>query len=270
MLFRSKRGDIIYRIGKDYYVTSDNLDEAVQKYIRGIPGTNVDITFLRNGEEISYTILRKDITINQVESSMVSNDIGYIALHQFAGNCEAEFESALNTLVSQGAKGLIIDLRDNQGGWVDQARYIADLFMDEGELCYLKYRNGTESHFEYPTTEGKADVKLVILVNENSASSSEILSGALRDCADATLVGVKTFGKGIVQGVYSVGTNGAGCQITVAQYFTPNGYSVHNIGITPDHIVELPDGDNGMYDFLDTENDIQLIKAIEVMKEKLK
>ena len=263
-----QRGDIIYKIGEDFYVTYDNITEAV-KIMRGVPGTDVNITFLRNGKEISYTITRRDINVNEVSSTMLDSDIGYIALYQFSGNCDGEFAFALNKLVSQGAKGIIIDLRDNTGGWVDQAQYIADLFMDEGELCYLTYRNGQEDHESFVTKDGKTDVKLVILINENSASSSEILSGALRDCANASLVGTTSFGKGIVQIVLPVGNRGAGCQITVAQYFTPNGYAVHGQGITPDYIVKLPKGDNGMYDFADTKNDVQLKKAVEVMKQKL-
>ena len=182
--------------------------------------------------------------------------------------CEKEFENDLNKLISQGAKGVIIDLRDNTGGWVDQARYIADLFMDKGELCYLKYRDD-EDHTEYLTKDGKVDVKLVILINENTASSSEILTGALRDCAGAVTVGVKSFGKGIIQGVYQVGNKGAGYQMTIAQYYTPNGSAVHKIGITPDFEVSLPEGDNGMYEFADLKRDVQLIKAQAVMNEVL-
>ena len=141
--------------------------------------------------------------------------------------------------------------------------------MDEGELCYLKYRDGLEHHEDYPTKNGKVDVQLTVLINENSASSSEILTGALRDCANATVVGVKSFGKGIIQGVYPIGDKGAGFQMTIAQYFTPSGQAVHNEGITPEYIVELPEGDNGMYEFADTEKDVQLKKAVEVTKEKL-
>lgn len=263
-----QRGDILYRVGEDLYVTASNIQEAVD-IMRGIPDTDVDVTFLRNGEEITYTITRKEITVNQIESKMLDNQVGLIALYQFAGRCELEFEDALNRLVSEGAKGIIIDLRDNSGGWVDQARYIADLFLDKGELCYLVYRGGVEDHGEYLLTDGKVDVPLVILINENTASSSEILTGALRDCAGASVVGVKSFGKGIIQGVYPVGTKGAGFQMTIAQYYTPSGQAVHGLGITPDYIVELPEGDNGMYDLGDTEKDVQLIKAVEVMKEKL-
>ena len=262
-----RRGDILYRVGEDLLVNASNLQEAVN-IMRGAPDTDVDVTFIRGGEEITYTITRREVNVNQVESSMLDTEVGYIALYQFAGQCEKEFEENLNKLIAQGASGIIIDLRDNVGGWVDQARYIADLFMDQGELCYLKYRD-YDDHNAYLTTDGKADVKLVILINENTASSSEILTGALRDSAGAVSVGVKSFGKGIIQGVYPVGTNGAGYQMTIAQYYTPKGFAVHKIGITPDYEVPLPEGDNGTYAFADLENDVQLIKALEVMKEAL-
>ena len=263
-----QRGDILYRVGEDLYVNPTNLQEAVD-IMRGIPGTDVDVTFLRNGEEITYTITRREVNVNQVDSKMLDDKIGYIAMYEFAGHSELEFEQALQKLLAQKAQGIIIDLRDNQGGWVEQARYIADLFMDEGELCYLKYRDGEEHADEYRTKNGKADVKLVILINENSASSSESLTGALRDCAGAVTVGVKSFGKGIIQMVSEVGVNGAGFQMTIAEYLTPSGTPVHKIGITPDYEVPLPEGDNGMYDFADTVHDIQLAKAVEVMKEQL-
>ena len=263
-----RRGDILYRVGEDLYVNATNLQDAVD-IMRGEPETNVDVTFLRDNEEITFTITRRQVNVNQVESQMLDRRTGYIALYEFAGHCDEEFEKALNTLVSQGAEGIIIDLRDNSGGWVDQARYIADLFMDEGELCYLKYRDEEKHGDEYKTKDGKVDVKLVILINEHSASSSEILTGALRDCAGAVTVGVKSYGKGIIQGVFPVGNKGAGYQMTIAQYFTPGGSAVHKVGITPDYEVPLPEGDNGTYEFADRKNDVQLIKAIEVMKEQL-
>lgn len=263
------RGDVLYRVGEDLYVTADTLNDAVD-IMRGVPGTDVDVTFLRNGEEITFTITRQEVNVNQVESTMLKDTkVGYIALYQFAGEADKEFETALNSLIEQGAEGVIIDLRDNPGGWVDQARYIADLFMDRGELCYLVYKNGYEDHTDYPTYNGKIDTKLVILVNENSASSSEILTGALRDCANATVVGTTSFGKGIVQAVTTVGNNGAGFQMTVASYYTPNGNAVHKVGIEPDVECPLPEGDNGMYDFADLDNDIQLKTALETMLKKL-
>ena len=262
------RGDILYRVGEDLYVTADNLQDAVD-IMRGVPGTDVDVTFLRNGEEITKTITRREVVVNRIASTMLDEQAGYISFYEFAGECEKEFETALNQLIAQGAKGIVIDLRDNPGGWVEQARYVADLFMDEGEACYLVYKGGAEDHSEYRTKDGKVDVNLVILVNENSASSSEILTGALRDKANATVVGVKSYGKGIIQAVWPVGSKGAGVQMTIAQYFTPNGYAVHGEGIEPDVVVELAEDDNGMYQFADLNDDVQLKKAYEVLKEKM-
>ena len=141
--------------------------------------------------------------------------------------------------------------------------------MDAGDACYLVYRDGEEDHC-YPTKDGKIEIPLVVLVNEYSASASEILTGALRDRANATVVGVNTYGKGIVQAVLPVGQEGAGFQLTIAEYFTPNGNAVHKVGVAPDVEIPLEEGDNGGYDFADTEKDPQLRKAIQVMEEKLK
>lgn len=263
-----QRGDILYKVGEDLYVVPETLNDAVN-IMRGTPGETVDVTFLRGGEEITFTIPRAIINVNQVESTLLGDGIGLIALYEFAGKCDKEFENALNSLIAQGARSLIIDLRDNPGGWVDAAQRIADLFMDKGDLCYLVYRSG-EKEYAYPTTDGKIKIPLVILVNENSASASEILSGALRECAEATLVGVNTYGKGVVQAVLPIGNDGAGFQLTVAEYKTPQGNTVHEVGLAPDVEIALEEGDNGSYDFADVEHDPQLKKAVEVMREKLK
>lgn len=262
------RGDILYRVGEDLYVTADNLSDAVD-LMRGVPGTDVEVTFLRDGEERTCTITRREISVNQIESKMLDQQIGYIAFYEFAGQAEKEFEEALNGLMAQGARGVIVDLRDNPGGWVDQAVFVSDLFLDDGEACYLVYRNGMEDHSAYRTHDGRVDIPLVILQNENSASSSEILTGSLKDRANATVVGVQSYGKGIIQQVLPVGENGAGMQITIAQYYTPNGNAVHGAGITPDVEIPLPEDDNGMYEFADVEHDPQLKKAYEVMLEKI-
>lgn len=263
-----QRGDILYRIGEDLYVVPETLQDAVD-IMRGTPGTSVDVTFLRDGEEITFNLTRANITVNQVESTMLTEEIGLIAVYEFAGKVDAEFEEALNDLISRGAKGLIIDLRDNPGGWVDSAQQVGDLFMDAGDLCYLVYRDGTEDHC-YPTRDGKIEIPLVTLVNENSASASEILTGALRERAGATVVGVNTYGKGIVQAVLPIGSEGAGYQITIAEYRTPDGGAVHKVGLAPDVEIPLEEGDNGGYDFADSQRDPQLKKALEVMEKKLK
>lgn len=258
------KGDILYKV-EDMYVNATNLQDAVD-IMRGTPGTDVEVTFLRGTEELTFTLTRAQISVNRIESTMLEDGIGYIFLYEFAGDCATRFEEAVTDLVSKGAKGIIIDLRDNPGGWVNDAESIGDIFLDRGTLCYLEYKDGSREY--YRTKDGKQDVKLVILVNENSASSSEILTGALKDRADATVVGVQSYGKGIVQVVVPVGKSGAGMQMTIAQYYTPNGNAVHKIGITPDVIVELPDGDNGMYEFGDL-SDPQLAKALETMREQL-
>ena len=258
------KGDILYKV-EDLYVDAYSLQDAVD-IMRGTPGTDVNVTFLRNGEEISFVLTRAQINVNRVEAMMLDEVIGYIMLYEFMGDCAVKFETALNDLVAQGAKGVIIDLRDNPGGAVDDAKAIGDLFLDKGTLCYLEYRDGTREY--YHTKNGKTEVPLVILMNENSASSSEILAGALKDRADATIVGVQSYGKGIVQSLIPLSDDGSGMQLTIAQYFTPNGNKVHKIGITPDVEIALPKGDNGMYEFGDL-GDPQLARAMEVMKEKM-
>lgn len=258
-----QKGDILYKV-EDLYVNSSTINDAVD-IMRGTPGTTVHVVFLRGTEEIEYDLVRAQITVNRIDSGMLNEDIGYIYLYEFAGDCSVEFKTAVDKLMAQGAKGLIIDLRDNPGGWVDDAEAIGDIFLDKGTLCYLEYNDGTREY--YNTKAGKVNAELVILMNENSASSSEILAGALKDRANATVVGVQSYGKGIVQTVVGL-DDGAGMQMTIAQYYTPNGNAVHKVGITPDVVVELPAGDNGMYDFGDL-NDPQLSKAFEVMQQKL-
>lgn len=258
-----KKGDILFQV-EDLIVTADTLTDAVS-IMRGTPGTSVKVTFLRDGTPMEYELERAKITVNRVSATQLTDEIGYIYLYEFAGDCAKEFRAEAETLIEAGIKGLIIDLRDNPGGWVNDARDIADLFVDQGLLCYLKYKDGSKEY--YRTNNGKHDLALVILVNGNSASSSEILTGCLQDRADATVVGTKSYGKGIVQSVVAL-DSGAGMQVTVAQYFTPNDRAVHKLGIEPDVEAPLPEGDVGDYDFADLK-DPQLTKALEVMREKL-
>ena len=257
------KGDVLYMV-EDLYVNSSTINDAVD-IMRGTAGTQVKVIMLRGTEEITFNLTRAQISVNRIESGMLTDDIGYIFLYEFAGDCAQKFQTAVDELVGKGAKGLIIDLRDNPGGWVDDAEAIGDIFLDKGTLCYLQYKDGRREY--YRTKAGKTELPLVILMNENSASSSEILAGALKDRADATIVGVQSYGKGIVQTVLPL-AGGAGMQMTVAQYYTPNGNAVHKLGITPDVEIPLPKGDNGMYEFGDLA-DPQLAKALEVMQQKL-
>ena len=260
------KGDILYMV-EDMYVNSSTINDAVD-VMRGTPGTDVNVTVLRGTEELTFTLTRATITVNRIESGMLNDKVGYIFLYEFAGDCATEFATHLQSLEQQGMEGLIIDLRDNPGGWVDDAESIADCFLDKGTLCYLQYKDGSREYYRTKTDRSdRLGLPLVILVNENSASSSEILTGALKERANATVVGVQSYGKGIVQSVVTL-DGGAGMQMTVAQYYTPNGNAVHKLGITPDVEIALPQGDNGMYEFGDL-NDPQLAKALEVMVQKL-
>lgn len=258
------KGDILMRVD-DLDVDASNLQDAVD-IMRGTVGETVDVTMRRGEDTLTFTVPRANVQVNRVESTLVEGDIGVISLYEFAGDCSTAFKEELDTLTAQGAKGLIVDLRDNPGGWVDDAVAIADMFLDGGTIYYSENRAG-EREYVYANA-GKLDIPLVVIVNENSASASEVLSGALQDHGAATIVGVTSYGKGIIQYVIPIGDKGAGMQLTVAQYFTPDGHQVHKKGITPDVEAKLPEGDNGMYEIGDM-NDPQLSKAVEVLREKM-
>ena len=261
-----RRGDVLTHV-EDIDVTATNLQEAVD-IMRGEIGKPVNVQVLRDGELLDLQVNRAVVHTNWVNSCMLEGDIGYISLYEFSGDCSSAFAVQMDNLVAQGARGLIIDLRDNPGGWVTDAEKVGDLFLPEGTLASLVYRDGTTEYFT-TTTDGKeSDLPLVVLVNEFSASASEIISGALQDLGRATIVGTQTYGKGVVQYVLPVGKRGAGMQLTIAQYYTPNGHEVHKVGITPDVLVEMPEDDNNLYQLGDLA-DQQLHKAYEVMLEKL-
>ena len=197
---------------------------------------------------------------------MLEDNVGYIALYQFAGESDEEVSAALEDLTGRGAKSIVLDLRDNPGGWVTHAVAVADLFLDRELLVYAEYRDGTRD--DNWTMPGKTDVPLVILINGNSASSSEILAGGLQNLGRATLVGTTSYGKGIIQYVMPIDdSNTDGFQFTVAQYYLNDGTAVHKIGITPDVIVEMPEEFAGMYFDLGDMDDPQLDAAWEIARE---
>ncbi len=261
-----RKGDILTRV-EDIDVTATTLQDAVN-VMRGQEGEPVQIQVLRGDQVLDFSVVRAQVHVNWVNSCMLDDQVGYIALYEFSGDCAPTFSVQLDNLVAQGAKALVIDLRDNPGGWVDDAQKIGDMFLEEGMLASLKYRDGTAEYYRTYTDGKENTLPLVVLVNENSASASEILSGALQDRSRATIVGVQSYGKGVVQYVLPVGRRGAGMQLTVAQYFTPNGNEVHKIGITPDVIVEMPEGDTTMYELGDLA-DTQLKKAYDLALEKI-
>lgn len=261
-----QRGDVLTHV-EDIDVIATNLQEAVD-IMRGEVGKPVNVQVRRDGELIDFVVNRAVVHTNWVNSCMLDENVGYISLYEFSGDCGPAFAVQLDNLLHLGAKSLVIDLRDNPGGWVDDAEMVADLFLPEGTLASLVYRDGTTEYFTTTTDGHENDMPIVVLVNEFSASASEIISGAFKDYGRATIVGTKTFGKGVVQYVLPVGSRGAGMQLTVAQYYTPNGNEVHKVGITPDVIVEMPEGDNAMYQLGDLA-DVQLKAAYDLAVEKL-
>ncbi len=255
-----RRGDILTRVD-DLDVAAANLQDAVD-IMRGEVGKTVNVQMMRGSELIDFVVTRAVVHTNWVNSCMLDEQIGYISLYEFSGDCAPTFSIQMDNLLAQGAKALVIDLRDNPGGWVDDAQKIADFFLPEGTLATLEYRDGTTEYYNLTTDGKEVDIPLVVLINEFSASASEILSGALQDYDRATIVGVQSYGKGVVQYVLPIGSRGAGMQLTVAQYFTARGNKVHKVGITPDVTAEWPEDDQNMYQLGDL-NDAQLKVAYE-------
>lgn len=231
-----RKGDIIHMV-EDLLVSVSTMQDAVD-IMRGIPGEVVNVQMMRDGEVIPFEITKAEIIVNRVESLMLEGSVGYIAHYEFAGESYEDFKRAYESLKSEGMKALIIDLRDNGGGWVKDGISLADLFLNKELMFYTEGKMGREETY---TTDGMEDLPLVLLVNEHSASTSEIVSGALKDHGRATLVGTKTFGKGVIQMVVPLSDGKSGFQFTTAQYFTPNGNQVHELGIIPDIIVEMPE-----------------------------
>ena len=256
------KGDILVRV-EDIEVDFYSMQNAVN-VMRGTVNEIVEIEVLRGGEYITFQVPRAIIHINRVEYTMLEDQVGYILLYQFAGDSEKEFAEALQALKAQGAKSLVVDLRDNGGGWVQAAVDIADLFLDDGLLMYSEDRYGTRE--EYPMKAGSDDIPLVFLVNGNSASASEILSGGMHDRGRATVVGTQSYGKGIMQVVIDLDDNKDGFQMTYSQYFLPSGEKVHKIGITPDIISEMPEELQSTLFELGDLNDPQLKDAWEAAK----
>lgn len=250
-----------------------DLNQAVN-LIRGPVGSEVTLTIRRGEQETDYTIKRARIEIHPVRYSMQENDIGkvgYIRLNQFSANASAEMREAIQDLEKQNVAGYILDLRANPGGLLFASIEIARMWLENGTIVSTVDRIG-ETDRQVANHNDLTDKPLVILVDGGSASASEILSGALQDNQRAVLVGTKTFGKGLVQSVQSVG-NGAGLAVTIAKYFTPNGRDINHEGIVPDILVDLTDEQKEELredrSLIGTLADPQYAKALEVLKQEV-
>ena len=236
-----KAGDRIVKIGKD--VTRDmSLDDAVKK-LRGEPGTKVTITVLREKDDLvkDFVITRKIIHVDDIKDPhLLEEHIGYVRLTEFRENSYNELHQALEKLKAQGADSLVLDLRNNPGGLLDVAIKVAGDFLPSGKMIVsTKGRHSPEDTTAKSENDSRdfLDWPMVVMINEGSASGSEIVAGALRDNKRAVLVGVKSFGKGSVQSVIPL-PDGSGLRLTTAKYFTPSGVCINGIGITPDVVVE--------------------------------
>lgn len=251
--------DILKEVdGED--ISQEDINVVVSK-IKGAEGTKVLLAVQRVGEDglVQFEITRRRVEAVTVEYEMLENRIGYISIMEFDDITRNQFQAAFDDLQEQGMKSLILDLRDNPGGNLDVVVDIADVLLPKGLVVYTEDKYGNREEF---TTDAEHyfDKPLVVLINGNSASASEILAGAVKDYKSGTLLGTKTYGKGIVQQIVPLG-DGTGVKLTVSKYYTPNGQNIHGIGIEPDETLEF---DYDAYEENQTDN--QLDRAIELLK----
>ncbi|WP_373484887.1 S41 family peptidase [Acetobacterium malicum] len=253
-----KTGDKIIKVdGED--VTTIGSDAVVAK-VKGPADTTVNITIARGEEIIEMQLVRKTIEAKTVESRLIG-DKGYIQISEFTDKTADDFETQLGELLAQNITGLVIDLRSNPGGGVKEAVEIADRILGETMVVYTVDKNGEKTEYTSDGTE-QLNLPMVALVDGGSASSAEILAGALQDTGAAQLVGTKTFGKGIVQEIISL-TDGGGFKVTNSEYFTPNGNNIHEKGLEPNIVIEATDFMKN--NFFTDEEDVQLQKALQVL-----
>jgi carboxyl-terminal processing protease len=263
-----KTGDKIIKVNGIEY-SAEKMDEAVA-VMKGEPNTKVNITIMRPNknndlEEIELEITREIIRLITVKSEVLDKNIGYLKITSFDEITYEDFMKELKSLEKSKVEGIIIDLRNNPGGLLNICADIADELLGEGDIVYTQTKNGEREYLK--SDKNKIDLPLVVLVNEGSASASEILAGAIKDHNRGELIGTTTFGKGVVQRIRDLG-DGTGLKLTVSEYFTPNGINIHGIGITPDIVVELNEDAEGIGpEFLEQDNQLQ--KAIEVIKAKM-
>ncbi|MDI9482434.1 MAG: S41 family peptidase [Bacillota bacterium] len=229
-------GDKIIKVdGED--VTSIKDSELIVQKIRGVPDTNVEVTVYRPeiNDYITFNMVRQVINLVYIHSDIIEENIGYIQLKLFDEDISYDFAHHVNKLIANGAKGIVLDLRNNPGGDYEQVVRIADMIIPEGLIVYTKDRNGKRE--EKKSDANELNMPITVLINEYSASASEILSAAIKEYGKGTLVGKTTFGKGLVQSIIRL-EGGAGLKYTVSKYYTPSGVCIHGIGVTPDIEVE--------------------------------
>jgi len=257
-------GDFIKSIdGVEY--TADSMTVAANK-IKGQEGTKVKLVIIRDGQEIELELARRTVLTNPITEEVLEDNIGYLAISSFDQETANEFKKKYQDLQTKGIRGLIIDLRNNGGGIVKEALQIADYIADKGDKLLITVDKDNKEEITKAKEEPIINVPVVVLVNENTASASEILAGALKDLNKATIVGLKSYGKGVIQQIATL-TDGSGLKLTIEEYFTSNKNKINNVGIEPHITVELPETVQNPL-LLTRNDDTQLDKAIEILKNK--
>ena len=256
-----KDNDILYKV-EDEEVTGQDLTEVVSK-IKGEKGTDVKMTVLRGDErkEVQVTATRATIEYPTVNSKMLDNGIGYLRITEFDAVTYDQYMNAYNDLKNQGMKGMIVDLRSNPGGSLSIVCKILDEILPEGKIVYTQDKNGKEEDFT-SDEEKKIDIPMTVLVNQYSASASEIFAGAIQDYKLGAIVGTQTYGKGVVQQIFDL-KDGTCVKLTIAKYFTAKGQDIDGKGITPDVAIDYKVDDNN------SDADNQLDKAIETLQSEM-
>ncbi len=250
-------GDLILSVN-NVSIVGMSLYEAIS-YVRGPAGTEARLEIARPGEPepIYITVIRARIELPIVEYRMLDNDIAYILLTEFDATAAQRVETALQELIQQSPKGLIFDLRDNPGGYLDQAIKVADIFLGEGVVAIKRDSTGREARYYSFDGDVGEDIPMVVLINGGSASASEIVAGALQDRERAILIGETTLGKGSVQMPNNL-RDGSQLRVTIARWYTPNDHNIHNEGLQPD--IEVPQPPDTPVD-----EDPQLDRAVEYL-----
>ena len=259
-----KSGDIIKKVDGISYEGSEGMEKAANN-IKGEEGTSVHLEIKRENEILEFDITRRKVIINPITAEVIEKtNIGYIQLLSFDQDCSAEFKTKFEELNEKGIKSLIIDLRNNGGGIVQEALDIADYIVPKGKTLMITVNKSENEVTEIAKSDPIINMPVIVLVNENSASASEILVGALKENGVAKIIGTKTYGKGVIQEILKL-KDGSALKLTTEEYFTPNKTKINKVGIEPDEIIELPEGVQSGYS-IERDKDTQLNKEIEMMK----
>lgn len=258
-----KAGDLITKVNGVSY-TADQMTE-MSKTIKGEEGSNVTIEVLRGEQTLTFEVTRAKVNTNPIYSEKLENNIGYLEITSFDEGVAEDFKSKYLALKEQGIKGLVIDLRDNGGGIVDEALKIVDYIVPKNQTTLITVDKDGKEEVSKSKEDRLVEEPVVVLVNSSSASASEIMAGALKDLKCATIVGTRTYGKGVIQQLLTL-SNGAGLKITVEEYYTPNKTKINKVGITPDYEVLL---ETSITREPTDANDTQLNKAKEILKAKI-